>query len=81
MLGDGFLDPFGFYGRVKEPFAEHFNLEVQSWEDMTAVVIDHNNHWTNADRKSKKMFKMHRLKSFRQADINKLHDFTKMNVG
>ena len=70
-----------FMVKVKEPFAEHFNIEGQSWEDMTAVVIDHNTRWTNADRKSKKMFWMHRLKSFRQADINKLHDFTKMNVG
>ena len=66
--------------RVQEPVAEHFNLEGHSWEDMTVVVIDHDIHWTDADRKSKEKFWMHRLKSFRPAGINKLNDFTRMNV-
>lgn len=47
---------------------------------MTVLVIDHNPHWTDAERKSKEKFWMHRLKSFRPDGMNKQMDFTKMNV-
>jgi hypothetical protein len=30
---------------------------------MIVVVIDHNPHWTDAERKNKEKFWMHRLKS------------------
>nr|XP_022316718.1 uncharacterized protein LOC111120285 [Crassostrea virginica] len=66
--------------KINEPVGEHFNLEGHKWEDMTVVVIDHNPRWTDAQRKSKEKFWMHRLKSFRPNGINKLNDFTRMNV-
>jgi predicted GIY-YIG superfamily endonuclease len=39
---------------------EHFNLNGYKWEDMKVVVIDHNPHWTDAERKNKEKFWMHR---------------------
>lgn len=66
--------------KVKEPVGEHFNTSGHKWEDMTVLVIDHNPHWTDAERKSKEKFWMHRLKSFRPDGMNKQMDFTKMNV-
>jgi hypothetical protein len=47
---------------------------------MTVVVIDHNPHWTDAERKNKEKFWMHRLKSFRPDGMNKQIDAVKMNV-
>ena len=44
------------------------------------LVIDHNPNWTDAERKNKEKFWMYRLKSFRPDGINKLSDFTKMNI-
>ncbi|XP_052680295.1 uncharacterized protein LOC128161092 [Crassostrea angulata] len=66
--------------KVKEPVGEHFNTSGHKWEDMTVLVINHNPHWTDAERKSKEKFWMHRLKSFRPDGMNKQMDFTKMNV-
>ena len=57
--------------KTKEPVGEHFNLNGHKWEDMTVVVIDHNPHWTDAERKSKEKFWMHRLKSFRPDGMNR----------
>lgn len=39
-----------------------------------AVLIDHNTHWTDADREGKEKFWMHRQKSIRPAGINELTD-------
>ncbi|XP_065938446.1 uncharacterized protein [Magallana gigas] len=66
--------------KVKEPVGEHFNTSGHKWEDMAVLVIDHNPHWTDAERKSKDRFWMHRLKSFRPDGMNKQMDFTKMNA-
>ena len=66
--------------KIKEPVGEHFNLDDHKWEDMMVLVIDHNPNWTDAERKNKEKFWMHRLKSFRPDGINKLSDFTKMNI-
>jgi hypothetical protein len=65
---------------MKEPVGEHFNLNGHKWEDMTVVVIDHNPHWTDAERKSKEKFWMHRFKSFRPDGMNKLIDVVRMNI-
>ena len=66
--------------KTKEPVGEHFNLNGHKLEDMTVVVIDHNPHWTDAERKNKEKFWMHRLKSFRPDGMNKQIDVVKMNV-
>ena len=65
--------------KLREPVGEHFNLEGHKWEDMSVVVIDHNPDWSDAERKRKEKFWMHRLQSFRPNGINKLMDFTRMN--
>lgn len=55
-------------------------MSGNDWEDITKVGIDHNPHWTNAERKSKKKFWMHRFKSFRPDGMNKQVNFIKKNV-
>jgi hypothetical protein len=45
---------------------------------MTVVVIDHNPHWTDAERKNKEKLWMHRLKSFRPDGMNKQIDVVTM---
>uniref|UniRef100_K1PKD0 Uncharacterized protein n=1 Tax=Magallana gigas TaxID=29159 RepID=K1PKD0_MAGGI len=95
MFSDGLLDFFGLYGRavIVDPSAEVTcftdvllradyikHTSGHKWEGMTVLVIDHNPHWTDAERKSKEKFWMHRLKSFRPDGMNKQMDFTKMNV-
>ena len=67
--------------RITEPVAEHFNLDGHKWEDMTVIVIDHNPRWSDSDRKNKEKFWMHRLKSFHPNGMNKINDFTRMNMG
>jgi hypothetical protein len=42
--------------KTKEPVGVHFNLNGHKWENMTVVVIDHNLHWTDAERKNKEKF-------------------------
>ena len=66
--------------RIQEPVAEHFNLAGHKWQDMSVVVIDHNTHWTDTERKHKEKFWMHRLNSFRPQGMNKMNDFIKMNT-
>jgi hypothetical protein len=48
---------------------------------MTVIVIDHNPRWSDTDRKNKEKFWMHRLKSFHPNGMNKINDFTRMNMG
>jgi hypothetical protein len=60
--------------------AEHFNLAGQKWQGMSIVVIDHNAHWADTERKGKEKFWMHRLKSFRPHSMNKMNAFFKMNI-
>lgn len=55
-----------------------FNVRCHKLED--SGVINHNPHWTDAERKSQKNFRIHRLKSFRLNPINKQIDIIKMNV-
>jgi predicted GIY-YIG superfamily endonuclease len=66
--------------RIQEPVTEHFNLSGHKWQDMSVVVIDHNAHWNDTERKNKEKFWMHRLKSFRHQGMNKMNYFTKMNI-
>lgn len=44
--------------QFKEPVGEIFNFSGHKWEDITVVVIAHNQHWTDAKRKSKENFWM-----------------------
>jgi hypothetical protein len=44
------------------------------------LVIDQDAHWINAERRHKKKILMHELKSSRPQDINKINDFTKINI-
>lgn len=44
------------------------------------LVIDHNPDWTDAKRKNKEKFWMHKLKSFSPDDMNNLNDFTNINI-
>lgn len=55
-----------------------FNVRCHQLEG--SGVINHNPHWTDAERKSQKNFGIHRLKSFRLNPINKQIDIIKMNV-
>lgn len=55
-----------------------FNVRCHKLED--SGVINHYPHWTDAERKSQKNFRIHRLKSFRLNPINKQIDVIKMNV-
>jgi hypothetical protein len=48
---------------------------------VTVIVIDHNPRWSDSDRKNKEKFWMHRLKSFHPNGMNKINDFTRMNMG
>ena len=63
------------------PVAIHFNSSNHRWEDMTILVIDNDPTWSDAERKKKEKFWMHRLKSFEPQGINKSADFTRMNAG
>lgn len=36
---------------IKKPVGEYFDMSVHTWKDMTEVVIGHNLHWTDAERK------------------------------
>lgn len=44
--------------QFKEAVGENFNFSGHKWEDITVVVIAHNQHWTDAERKSKEIFWM-----------------------
>jgi hypothetical protein len=48
---------------------------------MTVIVIDHNPRWSDTGMKNKEKLWMHRLKSFHPNGMNKINDFTRMNMG
>lgn len=47
---------------------------------MAVLVVKHNLDWSDAERKNKEQFWMHRLKSFRPEGMDKLSDFTNMDI-